>query len=70
MKARNEGADATQALPFVVLTKKHSGRFLVFGRYPDEIEARKVCRLLAWAGAVARIVGPNDELPIDEGTTP
>jgi hypothetical protein len=53
-------ADATslfpQAQPFIVQTKKHSGQFFEYGRYAHEAEARNVCRLLAWAGAVCRIV--------------
>jgi hypothetical protein len=44
------------AQPFVVQTKKASGKFFEYGRYGNEAEARNVCRLLAWAGAVARVI--------------
>jgi hypothetical protein len=50
---------------YIVATKKHSGGFVEFGRYDDEAEARKVCRLLAWAGALPQLSGPNGELPLD-----
>jgi hypothetical protein len=54
------------AQPYVVLTRKHSGRFIEFGRYADAAEARNVCRLLAWAGAVPQLSGPNGELALVE----
>ena len=53
------------ARPFAVLTKKNSGRFVEFGRYGDESEARKVCKLLAWAGAVPLLRGPDGELALE-----
>jgi hypothetical protein len=52
--------------PFAVLTKKESGSFTEFGRYSNEAEARNVCRLLAWAGAVLRLSGPHGDLSLEQ----
>ena len=53
---------------FVVIELKSSGRRVEIGRYDSEAEAQSVVRLLLWCGAVARVEGPNGELPLDEGS--
>lgn len=45
-----------QAARFLVQTKKHSGRWIVFQRYRTREESDNAVRLLAWAGAIARVV--------------
>ena len=53
--ARHRSQPAPQQPGWVVIQAKESGREDVVGRYDDEATALSVARLLAWAGAVARI---------------
>jgi hypothetical protein len=53
--ASSLSAQAALAPGFVVIESKASGREVVVGRCDDEETALSVLRLLAWAGAVARI---------------